>query len=107
MGIQTRSAIRSLLIYPIVYFLQLTIAKISTLFRQKAITYRSDRLSGDVMVAVPVAWQVVGYSIFAGLVTALDCGVYCGFWPLSEVRLVENHRLMLRNRKPSLRAAVC
>jgi membrane fusion protein len=40
-------------------------------FRAEAITCRSDRLSGDIMVAVPVAWQAIGYLIFGGLMVAL------------------------------------
>jgi membrane fusion protein len=42
-----------------------------SVFRTEAIAYRSDRLSGDIMVAVPIAWQAIGYLIFGGLVVAL------------------------------------
>ena len=41
------------------------------LFRAEAIAKRSDRLSGDVAIAVPVPWQAIGYLIFGGLAAAL------------------------------------
>ncbi|WP_240310977.1 HlyD family efflux transporter periplasmic adaptor subunit [Altererythrobacter sp. ZODW24] len=41
------------------------------LFRQEALQQRSDRLSGDVAIAVPVAWQTIGYLLFGALVIAL------------------------------------
>ena len=37
------------------------------MFRSEAIANRSDRLSGDVAIAVPVAWQAIGYLIFGGV----------------------------------------
>ncbi|MBX9732307.1 MAG: HlyD family efflux transporter periplasmic adaptor subunit [Sphingomonas sp.] len=37
------------------------------LFRHEAISHRADRLSGDVAIAVPVGWQVIGYLTFGGL----------------------------------------
>jgi membrane fusion protein len=40
------------------------------LFRSEALNYRADRLSGEVAIAVPVAWQAIGYLIFGGLVIA-------------------------------------
>lgn len=41
------------------------------MFRSEAITYRADRLSGDVAVAVPVAWQSIGYLIFGSVGAAI------------------------------------
>ncbi|WP_432770751.1 MAG: HlyD family efflux transporter periplasmic adaptor subunit [Sphingopyxis sp.] len=41
------------------------------MFRTEAITHRADRLSGDVAIAVPIAWQTIAYLIFGGLVAAL------------------------------------
>ena len=38
-----------------------------SVFRFEAIANRSDRLSGDIMLAVPVAWQAIGYLIFGGV----------------------------------------
>lgn len=43
----------------------------TTLFRSEATIFRSDRLSGDVALAVPVAWQSVGYLIFGGVAAGL------------------------------------
>jgi membrane fusion protein len=41
------------------------------LFRREAIQHRAERLYGDVNLAVPLSWQVIGYLLLAGLVTAL------------------------------------
>jgi membrane fusion protein len=41
------------------------------MFRTEAIEYRADRLSGDVAIAVPVAWQAIGYLVFGGVAVAL------------------------------------
>ena len=41
------------------------------MFRPEVITHRSDRLSGDVAIAVPVPWQSVGYLIFGGVALGL------------------------------------
>lgn len=40
------------------------------LFRREAIVHNTDRLSGEVVIAVPLAWQVIGYFIFSGLAVA-------------------------------------
>ena len=37
------------------------------MFRLEAVSYRADRLTGDVAIAVPVAWQAIGYLIFGGV----------------------------------------
>jgi len=42
-----------------------------SLFRSEAITQHTDRLSGDVAIAVPVPWQIVGYVIFGSLAVAM------------------------------------
>lgn len=42
-----------------------------SLFRQEVIAQRADRLSGDVTIAVPVPWQIIGYLIIGGLAIAL------------------------------------
>lgn len=39
----------------------------SPLFRPEAVSSHGNRLSGDVTVAVPVAWQSIGYLIFGGV----------------------------------------
>ena len=41
------------------------------LFRREVILRRADRLAGDVAVAVPVSWQVVGYLIFGSVAAGL------------------------------------
>jgi membrane fusion protein len=40
-------------------------------FRKEALTQRRDRLMGDVSVAVPIAWQAIGYLLLAGVLIAL------------------------------------
>ena len=37
------------------------------MFRPEVITHRSDRLSGDVAIAVPLPWQSIGFLIFGGV----------------------------------------
>ncbi len=41
------------------------------MFRPEALTQRLDRLSGDVAVAIPVAWQSIGTLILGGVAAAL------------------------------------
>lgn len=51
----------------------------NTLFRKEAILHRSSRLHGDVSMAVPVSWQVIGFALAATLVIAaafLAIGTY-------------------------------
>lgn len=40
------------------------------MFRPEAITNHADHLSGDVGIAVPIAWQCIGYLIFGGVAIA-------------------------------------
>lgn len=40
------------------------------LFRDEVVLYQADRLSGDAAIAVPIAWQVIGFLIFSGFVIA-------------------------------------
>jgi membrane fusion protein len=42
-----------------------------TLFRQEVLAHRAERLHGDVHVAVPVSWQLIGYLLLAALVTSV------------------------------------
>lgn len=51
----------------------------TTLFRSEAIAHRADRLSGDVAIAVPVAWQTIGYLLFGGLAAALLFLSFAGY----------------------------
>lgn len=41
------------------------------LFRQEVLDSRADRLHGDVIIAVPVSWQVIGYSLLVTLAAVL------------------------------------
>ena len=41
------------------------------MFRTEAIFHRSDRLSGNIMIVVPVAWQLIGYLLFGALAAAI------------------------------------
>jgi len=41
------------------------------LFRKEVLEHRADRLHGDVSIAVPISWQVIGYTLLAALATAL------------------------------------
>ena len=41
------------------------------MYRPEAIAYASDRLSGDVVIAVPLAWRSVGWLIFGAVVAGL------------------------------------
>lgn len=41
------------------------------LFRKEVLEHRADRLQGDVSIAVPISWQVIGYALLAALVVAL------------------------------------
>lgn len=41
------------------------------LFRKEVLERRADRLHGDVNLAVPISWQVIGYALLAALIAAL------------------------------------
>lgn len=41
------------------------------LFRSQAIAQHRDRLSGEVSIATPLAWQVIGWLLFGGIIIAL------------------------------------
>jgi len=41
------------------------------LFRSEVLTQKKDRLSGEVSIAVPMPWQIIGYLIFGSVVVAL------------------------------------
>lgn len=41
------------------------------MFRTEAISHHTDRLSGDVAIAVPVAWQSIGYLVFGGVAAGI------------------------------------
>lgn len=40
------------------------------LFRAEALRFRSDRLHGDVSLALPLSWQVIGYLLLGALIAA-------------------------------------
>lgn len=43
----------------------------SSLFRSEVLTQKKDRLSGEVSIAVPMPWQLIGYLIFGGVLVAI------------------------------------
>lgn len=43
----------------------------SQLFRKEAIEHRVDRLHGDINLALPIGWQVIGYLFLAALIVAI------------------------------------
>lgn len=49
------------------------------LFRSEAIAFRADRLSGDVIIAVPLAWQAVGYLLFGALFCILGFAFFSNY----------------------------
>lgn len=42
-----------------------------SLFRKEALEYHSDRLHGEISLALPLSWQLIGYTLLAALVAAL------------------------------------
>lgn len=55
------------------------------MFRPEALSYRADRLSGNVAIAVPVAWQSIGFLIFGSLIAAF---VFLTFGNYARVEVV-------------------
>jgi membrane fusion protein len=45
-------------------------AQTQSLFRREALDHRRDRLHGEVSIAVPISWQLIGYAFLAALVAA-------------------------------------
>lgn len=43
----------------------------TTLFRSEVLNQTKDRLSGEVSIAVPMGWQIIGYLIFGSVIVAL------------------------------------
>lgn len=43
----------------------------SPLFRREALQHRADRLHGNVTIATPVAWQIIGFLLLAVLITTV------------------------------------
>ena len=43
----------------------------TSLFRTELLRYLAHRLHGDINIAVPVSWQLIGYSLFAVLIVSL------------------------------------
>ena len=55
------------------------------MFRLEAVAYRADRLTGDIAIAVPVAWQSIGFLIFGGVAAG---GLFLSFASYSRVETV-------------------
>lgn len=47
-------------------------AETPRLFREEALRHRVDRLHGNVSIATPIAWQLIGFLMLAGLVAAIS-----------------------------------
>lgn len=41
------------------------------MFRQEVRAFQADRLSGDIAIAVPIAWQTIGYLFFCGVLVSI------------------------------------
>lgn len=41
------------------------------MFRAEAVNHNSDRLSGDVVIAVPLSWQWIGFVLFGGIIAGV------------------------------------
>ena len=55
------------------------------MLRFEAVSGNRNRLSGDVAIAVPVAWQSIGYLIFSGIVAG---GLFLSVASYSRVETV-------------------
>jgi membrane fusion protein len=44
---------------------------VTQLFRTEVLQQKKDRLSGEVAIAVPIAWQVTSFLIFGALLAAI------------------------------------
>jgi membrane fusion protein len=42
-----------------------------TLFRKEALEYRADRLHGEISLALPLSWQIIGFTLLGALAAAL------------------------------------
>jgi membrane fusion protein len=69
----------------------------NSLFRPDAIRYRADRLHGDVGIAVPLSWQVIGYSLIAAVAVA---GVFLNLASYSRVETVAGSIVLDRGIAP-------
>lgn len=58
---------------------------IAMMCRSEVLSYRSDRLAGDVSVAIPVSWQGIGYLVFGGVLAAF---AFLSFASYSRVETV-------------------
>jgi len=55
------------------------------LFRAEALRHRADRLHGNVSIATPVAWQIIGFVLLAGLVVTI---IFLSFASYARVETV-------------------
>lgn len=58
---------------------------VSFLFRSEATQSRANRLSGDILLAIPLPWQTIGYLLFGGIAVAL---VFLSFASYSRIETV-------------------
>lgn len=57
----------------------------SSLFRKEVLEHRANRLHGDVNLAVPISWQLIGFALLAALVAAF---LFLSFASYSRVETV-------------------
>jgi membrane fusion protein len=58
---------------------------VSKLFRDRAVAYKADRLLGDVNLATPIGWQLIGYLMLVALIAA---GMFFSLGSYSRVETV-------------------
>jgi membrane fusion protein len=58
------------------------------MFRSEVLTQRADRLAGNVSIAIPVAWQAVGYFLFVSLIVGF---AFLSFTTYSRVEVASGN----------------
>ncbi len=71
----------------------------NTLFRKEVIEHKTDRLHGDVNVAVPVSWQLIGYGL---LVSVFSAFIFLASASYSRVEVVGGSIVLDRGVAPIL-----
>ena len=69
------------------------------LFRKEVIEHKTDRLHGDVNVAVPVSWQIIGYGLLASVASAF---IFLASASYSRVEVVSGSIVLDRGVAPIL-----
>jgi membrane fusion protein len=69
----------------------------SGLFRREAIAHKADRLQGDIRIAAPVSWHVIGYGLLAAVV---GCALYFSLATYSRAETVKGSIILDRGVAP-------